>query len=280
MAVLNRRMRLDFSADGPSEARATIRDTLQVEPQSTRKVYAALAHKVWTLLIDRRFDDEIRDWHSVLQGVRGAIALRDQTAAERIVALSDLITESISFGETSSARQLAERPQARRILNMLGQTGDFVPRRRLLADLGIKSAHLSNVLTQLSAHSLIARRDRGKEAEFWLTQHGRELIGADAVGTGTSMAAMMEAIGARAIEKLGKSRHFEDLFSFGIAPVSLDSDEHRSRLPIADHDRRSFSLLNRRVYLGGTGGDEALGFDHGRPPAEQSLQPQFTRQYR
>jgi predicted transcriptional regulator len=176
MVALARTRRLDLAGEGPDQARLMIKGLLDSEPEATRKVYAALAHKVWSLLIERRLDSEVRDWHSLLQNTKASIQGRDSAAAERLTALGDLLRESISLAESSPARDVAQRPQARRILELLQASHGFVSRRDLQQRLQLKSSHLSNVLTQLVAHGLVERRDRGKEADFSLTRLGRELV--------------------------------------------------------------------------------------------------------
>jgi predicted transcriptional regulator len=181
MVAITRSQNLDLADGLPSEARAAIRSLLESEPKATRKVYAALARKVWSLLIERRFDDEIRDWHDLIRGVKARISETDDAAAERLTALGDLLRESISLAQTSPARDVANRPRARGILGFLDKAEAYVPRRKLLAELEIGSSHLSNVLTQLVAHNLVDRRGVGKEAEFRITNLGRQLIGVDVV---------------------------------------------------------------------------------------------------
>lgn len=174
MAVIRSR-RLDLGTETPDAARVKIKTVLTQEPEATGKIYAGLAHKVWSLLVERRLDAEIRDWHGLLLNVKTAIQPRDEAAAERIAALGDLLRESISLAETSPAKAVAQRPQARRILQMLRTAHGFVPRRQLLETLRLGNSHLSNILTQLAAHSLIERLDRGKEALFKITPLGRQL---------------------------------------------------------------------------------------------------------
>lgn len=178
MAVLTRK--LDLSGTRPDEARAAIKQVLEEAPTSTMKVYASLAHKVWSLLVERRFDDEVRDWHGLLLGVKSKVRSKDAAAAERIAALVDLLRESISLAETSPAREVAKRPQARRILGLLDEQKKFVSRRVLMEKLALRSSYVSNVLTQLAAHDLIERREQGKEAEFRITRLGREMLGSAA----------------------------------------------------------------------------------------------------
>jgi predicted transcriptional regulator len=176
MVALVRPRALDFADALPDGARSAIKLLLATEPKATRKVYAALARKVWSLLIERRFDDEIRDWHSLLHGVKAHVREGDDAAAERLTALADLLRESISLAESSPAREVASRPRARRILELLQREAGFVPRRVLMASLGMTSSHLSNVLTKLVAHNLVDRQEKGKEAEFRITALGSQLL--------------------------------------------------------------------------------------------------------
>lgn len=176
MAALTQTRALDFGDALPSNARAAILRLLADEPRGTRKVYGALLRKVWSLLIERRFDPEVRDWHALVHDVKAHIEDADRPASERMVALADLLGQSISLSETSPARAVAARPNAQRILERLAKADTYVLRRELLADLGMRSQNLSNVLTQLLAHNLVERRDKGKEAEFRVTRLGRQLI--------------------------------------------------------------------------------------------------------
>ena len=177
MAIQIRSTSLDFSDRAPNEARAEIKTLLDREPKSTRRVYAALAHKIWSLLIERRLDSEIRDWHVLLQAMRSYFSAHDEVAAERVVALSDLLRESIVLSETNSAADLAKRAHANRILNLLSERKDSVLKREIMEELNISGQNLSNVLTKLSGNDLIRRETRGKEAAFRLTRLGREIIG-------------------------------------------------------------------------------------------------------
>lgn len=189
MAALVRTKSLDLGDALPDAARGAIRQLLADDPRASRRVYAALARKIWSLLIERRFDPEIRDWHSLLNAVKAKVRSDDAAAAERITALADLLHESINLAEISPAREMAERPRARAVLEQLAQGSGFVRRRVLLQSLGIGSSNLTNVLTQLAAHSLVERRGNGKEAEFRLTRLGRELIN----GAASAVAAPAEA---------------------------------------------------------------------------------------
>lgn len=177
MVALAKRPNLDFGGIEPNDAREEVRTLLRAEPKATRRVYAAFARKVWSLLIERRLDDEIRDWHQLVHAVGGHVRASDSGSAERLEALGDLLRESISLADSSPALAVLRRPQARRLVALLKKSDGFVPRRALLAELGIKTSHLSNIIAQLSAHSLIERLEDGKEAAFKLTPRARELLG-------------------------------------------------------------------------------------------------------
>jgi len=196
MVALIQEESLDFADALPAAARAAIRQLLERDPRGTRKVYAALAHKVWSLLIDRRLDDELRDWHALLTGVRAKIRSGDGAAAERMTALADLLRESISLADVSPARTMAARPQARRILDHLlaAARSGYVPRRELLDTLDIGGSHLSNLLTQLAAQNLVERRGNGKEAEFRLTEFGRQILKGISHGTAAVHAGLAQAL--------------------------------------------------------------------------------------
>ena len=181
MVALVRTALPDLGDEAPESARKLIRAELARDPRATRRVYAALARKVWSLLVERRFDPEIRDWHVLLEAVKAKVKSSDEAASERLAALADLVRESISLSEISPAQDVAERPRARAILEQLATTDRFTKRRLLLEKLGIGSSHLSNILTQLLAHDLIERRGNGKEAEFRITRRGRRAIGLESV---------------------------------------------------------------------------------------------------
>jgi len=176
MVALYQAEPLDFADTLPDAARQEIKELLAADPRATREIYAALARKVWALLVEHRFDSELREWHELLHRVRTRLRSADDAAAERITALADLLRESISLAKTSPARTMASRPRARRVLERLNHARDFVARQALKDELAIGSSNLSNILTQLVAHNLVVRRDKGKEAEFRITEFGRQVL--------------------------------------------------------------------------------------------------------
>lgn len=178
MATPVRARALRLGDSTPEQAREAIKTLLANEPAATRKVYAGLAHKVWTLLIDRRVDDEVRDWHALVNRVKASIRGKDAVAAEWLVPLADLLRESISFAETSPAREMTRRPNMRRVLDLLHAEGGYVERQAMLSSLGLGSSNLTNILRQLQLHNLIERQGNGKHAAFRLTPFGATMVSA------------------------------------------------------------------------------------------------------
>lgn len=256
MVALTQSRRLEFGGIDPESAREEIKRTLTADPKATRRVYAAFARKVWTMLIERRLDDELRDWHSLADAVGNFIRPEDEGGAERMAALGDLLRESISLAESSPAIAVARRPHARRLLALLEKETSYVPRRQLLARLGIKTAHLSNILAQLGAHNLVERREDGKQASFRLTARGREILGA-ATDAPHSPEALLERV--REVEKslgprfLGhaydgqiKKSIFSNIYWVGHASLhAAPQDEHH--LDLLDACRVSFDRTNRTL---------------------------------
>lgn len=176
MATMTVPTRIEFS-DDLKEVRSDLRHLLRLEAPISGKIYAALVQKVWTLLIERRLDADIRDWHHILTGIGAALENRDNSVSERLAGFADLLRESISLSETSPAQELAQRPHAKRILEILTAAHGFVPRRKLMDEIKLKSTYLSNVLSQLQLNNLVERKDAGREAEFRITLRGREIMG-------------------------------------------------------------------------------------------------------
>lgn len=98
--TLQRNRRLDFHGADAETARLEIKEALVKEPTGTRKLYAALAHKTWVLIIQNAPSGELRDWHCLMMACKAFIRECDPEAAERISALADLLRESISSWET------------------------------------------------------------------------------------------------------------------------------------------------------------------------------------
>lgn len=242
---------LDFADTLPQAARQEIRELLAVDPRATREVYAALARKVWALLVEHRFDSELREWHDLLHRVRARVRSADGAAAERITALADLLRESISLAKTSPARSMAARPRARRILERLNSARNFVARQALKDELAIGSSNLSNILTQLVAHNLVVRRDKGKEAEFRITEFGRQVLLGESATTHDHRALVERAIEimasaqARRLEanamKAPANVHQED--NLWIFPSFIEARDERIGLDFGPDHRRQDRVI-------------------------------------
>lgn len=232
MAALVDTGSLDLAGESPGKAREAIKALLAAEPGAGRKVYAALAHKVWSLLVERNFDAELRDWHHLVLRAQTRVRGEDSVAAERMTVLADFLSESISFAESSPVHEMARRPQAWRILSHLASFGGFVARRDLLDALGLKSSHLSNVLTQLLAHGLVERQGRGREAEYAITALGRKAIGAELP---EPREALLRQLAPQLVEQLMTTR---DLDIFKLERDTLDLLSTRTRTVVANENIR------------------------------------------
>ena len=115
-----------------------------------------------------------------------------------------------------------------------------MPRRRLLETLGMRSANLSNVLTQLLAHSLIDRRDKGKEAEFRLTRLGRQMIESEEASAPKSVPQPLSLDVDRLAKLLSTGVLCTELLNSPLKPVSLFA---HMALPRGLHGTLSFDEL-------------------------------------
>lgn len=288
MAAPVQTKRIDFGGAAAEEARAEIKAILAREPEASGKVYAALAHKVWTLLIERRLDSDVRNWHVLLQGVRAALRRRDERLAERVAALADLVRESVGLAERSPVDDIARRPHARRILELLAGVDDFMARHRLSEALKIGNSHLSNILVQLIGVGLIERRDRGKEAEFALTARGRELTaplrdGPDAsVKIATQlMRTNVDPVDYAAMIDIGRQAAAE-VKNAAYAPVRLSRVAPMVLPSFADEDASSMSGYAPHGSLGMVlYGNELTERDLGKPRSIKDIfgQSQFDDQH-
>ena len=99
--------------------------------------------------------------------------MKQSAAALKLTALSDLLYESIQFGEHEQLEQLVQRAHVRRIL-LLIRPRQALERQQLAAAMGLKDSNLSNVLGVMSSAGLINREQSGKWADFRLTRSGED----------------------------------------------------------------------------------------------------------
>lgn len=98
--ALQRNRRLDFHGVDAETARLEIKEALEREPSGTDKLYAALAHKTWVLIIQNAPENELRDWHCLMTSCKAFVRETDPDVSQRIQALAALLRESISSWTT------------------------------------------------------------------------------------------------------------------------------------------------------------------------------------
>lgn len=154
-------------------------------------VYASLCRWAWRAMVERRFGDDLRDWHRlfldtsarvesdsvVSQGSDWCVELDGHSVSERLRALADLLRMSVEAMESAPKADLTRRAHVVEILDLLKSAGDgHVGREELKGRLNLRDANLSRVLTLMTIHGLIERQPLGRKAEFCLTSSGRKVL--------------------------------------------------------------------------------------------------------
>jgi predicted transcriptional regulator len=170
----------------PPAARKLLRTMLRGEKPVVGAIYSAFARWTWRVLVERRLDEGLRDWHRLILDVAAALtSLRrgDDAAAaiptpERFLALADLVRESISAAQAAVPTELLQRAHVAAILHALaGQSPAFIDRKAIAAAAGLKDANLSRILSLLAANGLVEREARGRAAAFKITRKGLTATG-------------------------------------------------------------------------------------------------------
>lgn len=156
----------------PKAASALLRRFLIEEPRAGERVYRAFRAWCWKALTERRFDEELRLWFDLLRKTAAALgAKRQKEAAQKLLALSDLVYESIQFAEHEPVSVQLARAHVRTILIRLNDAGEL-DKRALMEVTSLKQANLSRVVGGLISCGLVERQPRGREAVFRLTRRG------------------------------------------------------------------------------------------------------------
>lgn len=136
--------------------------------------YNAFVSWIWQSLSARRSDDELREWHGLMQD----LAFRADNAgeagiAERMHALTDVLTLAIRASDRPNATEVLKRAHVPALLRILAkEVSHPMPRSSLLSQSGLQSANLSRLLSLLVTAGLVDRSQSGKEAQFALTAQG------------------------------------------------------------------------------------------------------------
>lgn len=158
----------------PALARAALSKALREgDPRTMQKAYAAVRAWVWKALDGRRRDPELREWFDVLKRLAAFLRTKDAALAERVVALHELVQESIAVSERFPVQSVLKRRHVRDVLKMLvSAPGGRVDRAGIGSGLGLKQGNLTRVLNMVTEAGLAERAAYGKQAEFQLTRAG------------------------------------------------------------------------------------------------------------
>lgn len=160
----------------PAQARETLLAILgQPSTDLLQDTYLALRAFAWKALDQRRRDPELREWDDLFCAAASLMAQHDQPAlAERLIALHELLSESIAVSETLAAQDITRRQHVAEVLEFLASRGGQANRSAIGAQLSLGQANLTRVLNLISAAGLVERTSLGKEAVFSLSRQGLE----------------------------------------------------------------------------------------------------------
>ena len=163
----------------PAQARAALSKALQDgDARMMQQAYVALRAWVWKALDGRRRDPELREWFDIFKRVAAFVRTKDVALAERVVALHELVHESIAVSDRLPVEEILQRRHVRKVLAMLMLVpGGRLDRTEIGRRLGLKQGNLTRVLNMVTEAGLAERTAHGKQAEFQLTRAGHEAAG-------------------------------------------------------------------------------------------------------
>lgn len=139
-----------------------------------RRLYTALRAWTWKTMAERRRDDELRLWYNVLRGVSACLSDKNPALSERIVALYELLYESISIAEFDLVADRLSRAPGRAIIRTLadGRREDVA----ISEAVGIGRENVTLHVSPLVFEGLVARTIDQRGVFYELTHHGRAIL--------------------------------------------------------------------------------------------------------
>lgn len=183
---------LAFDEVDASQARTILWKVVD-DAREREKAYVSLSRWTWRILVERRLDVDLRDWHRLILDYASTLARHDsqpdakirgervplaaQALAERLKGFADLVGEQIRAAEISAPEELAKRAHVTEVLVALSEAaGEHLEREAIKERSGLKDANLSRVLTLLAANGVVERQPRGRHASFRITQRGLAIV--------------------------------------------------------------------------------------------------------
>jgi predicted transcriptional regulator len=165
------------ASTGPAEAYFLVRGLLQRDLGSEvlDATYDSFRSLVHYFLSSRVAGEQVDLWTDVILRVRQLFRAKNETAAERLTVLADLLGQSSRFADLQPTEDLRRRKHVRSILEILANSDRLVGRSRIAELTKLRPANLSRVLTNLETVGWITREQSGREVSVTITPEGRRL---------------------------------------------------------------------------------------------------------
>lgn len=167
----------------PSHALTGIRAALRSRDEETdRALFESLRSATWKLLTSQIYGGEVRQWYDLILQVCAYYVERNVALEAKLTALSELLMESIRFGEVHPADEVTSRQHVLDILRAIDSLDrDKTGARRtdVLETTGLKQSNLSRILATMQSLGLVIKKMRGREAVLFLTARGKSSLNGD-----------------------------------------------------------------------------------------------------
>lgn len=162
------------------EARVILQSALEDDSaERMEEICQALRSWTWKVLVERRDDPGMVDWHEILRRVAGRIQERHPLRAAALDMLSQLVHESIASADISTPALVLQRSQNRRILGMLDiAPGGLLPMGELERELSIPSTNVTRLVNMLLAAGLVTKTTRQACVTIEITRKGQTEVAA------------------------------------------------------------------------------------------------------
>lgn len=159
-----------------AEAKAILAQFLSVVSDETipSRIYTVFRAWVWKALRQRRDDDELRLWYTLMRSTADTLrSKRYHSVSDKIVPLYELVDESITVSETLTPSELLNRPNVSAVVCHLALLEMPTSRAALMECLNLESDEVDRVLIVLKAAGLVEAEALSATSALHLTYRGR-----------------------------------------------------------------------------------------------------------
>lgn len=160
------------------EAGRTIRSLLgHADEVIVEHIYTVLRTWAWLAITERRRDDELRDWYTLVRSIAAELSRRKfEREAHFLQVIYELVDNSVAASESAEANTLFERAHVREVLVYLRDLKQGYGERVAIRNwLGVKDANLTRIMNLLIEAGLVERKRNGKSAFYYLTREGLKM---------------------------------------------------------------------------------------------------------